>query len=46
MYSPPYIHLKFSPSNFLTAVKTTVFAGILRPILKVSVENNTFKHPS
>jgi hypothetical protein len=32
-----------SPSNFRTFVKTTVFAGMFKPILKVSVANKHWR---
>ena len=35
-----------APSNLRTEVKTTVLAGMLRPIENVSVEKSTFRKPS
>ena len=34
------------PSNFSTLVKTTVFAGMFRPMEKVSVAKSTLIRPS
>lgn len=45
MYSPPVSHLDFYPSNFLMLVKTTVRAGMFRPMEKVSVEKRTLSSP-
>lgn len=39
IYSPLDNHLNLSPSNLRTLVKTTVFAGMFKPMLKVSVAN-------
>ena len=39
-------YLKSCPSNFRVLVKTTVLAGMLRPIEKVSVANKTLMRPS
>jgi hypothetical protein len=39
MYSPLDIQRKPPPSNFRAFVKTTVLAGILRPVENVSVAN-------
>ena len=39
-------HLKSCPSNFLVSVNTTVRAGMLRPMEKVSVAKRTFSRPS
>ena len=42
MYSPDVSHRKPPPSNFLALVKTTVLAGMFRPVEKVSVANSTY----
>ena len=42
MYSPLDNHLNRSPSNFRTLVNTTVFAGMFKPILNVSVANKHY----
>lgn len=39
MYSPPEMKRNSLPSNFRTEEKTTVFAGMFRPMEKVSVAN-------
>ena len=41
MYSPEDTQRKPPPSNLRALVKTTVFAGMLSPVEKVSVANNT-----
>jgi hypothetical protein len=46
MYSPEVIQRKSSPSNFLVEVKTTVLAGMLIPIEKVSVAKRHLINPS
>lgn len=46
MYSPPPIHRNTSPSNLRTEVNTTVLAGMLIPIEKVSVENRILSRPA
>mmetsp|Transcript_2131 Transcript_2131/g.13957 ORF Transcript_2131/g.13957 Transcript_2131/m.13957 type:complete len:230 (-) Transcript_2131:725-1414(-) len=46
MYSELLIHLCLSPSHFLNAVKTTVFAGIFKPMANVSVAKSAFTKPS
>ena len=46
MYSPELSHLKPPPSYFLGLTKTTVFAGMLSPVEKVSVAKRHFRRPS
>jgi len=40
MYSPEVIQRNPAPSNLRALVKTTVLAGMLRPVEKVSVANS------
>ena len=44
--SPGFNKRRARPSNFTTSVKITDFAGMLRPIAKVSVAKITGKRPS
>mmetsp|Transcript_5482 Transcript_5482/g.12091 ORF Transcript_5482/g.12091 Transcript_5482/m.12091 type:complete len:239 (+) Transcript_5482:1584-2300(+) len=46
MYSPEVIQRKSCPSNFLVCVKTTVLAGMLMPMEKVSVAKRHLMRPS
>jgi hypothetical protein len=46
MYSEALIQRLVSPSNFRVFKKTTVLAGMLRPMEKVSVAKRIFSRPS